>query len=162
MATRAAPIAVPPGRALNALIWSFGMSQAVFVTAKLGIADVLRAGPQPSAALAAATGAHEPTLRRLLRALTTIDLLVEDQEGRFAATATGELLRSDHPQSMRPFALMMGEPFVWRPWGDLHATVLDRHPRLRPALRRALLRLPWARAARGRRVRCGDVLPEPP
>jgi hypothetical protein len=111
------------GGALNQLIWGFANTQAVYVTAKLGIVDTVRSGPQTAQAIADVVGAHEPSLRRLLRALTTIGILVEDQDGRFAATPMGELLRSDHPRSVRAFAICLGDPLVWRPWGELIAAV---------------------------------------
>ncbi len=107
------------GGTLNQLIWGFTRSQAVYVTAKLGIVDVLSDGAQTPRAIAERVGADERALRRLLRALTTIDILVEDRHERFAATPTGELLRSNHPQSVRAFAICMGAPLVWRPWGEL-------------------------------------------
>lgn len=118
----------PPGTALRQMIWGFTISQALHVTAKLGIIDVLRPGPLTSLQIAAAVGAHEPALRRLLRALTTVALLVEDENGRFAATPEGELLRADHPQSLRPWALFLGAPFVWRPWGALADAVMTGTP----------------------------------
>jgi len=107
------------GGTLNQLIWGFTRSQAVYVTAKLGIVDVLSDGAQTPRAIAERVGADERALRRLLRALTTIDILVEDRHERFPATPTGELLRSNHPQSVRAFAICMGAPLVWRPWGEL-------------------------------------------
>ena len=117
-----------PGAALNQMIWGFTVSQAVYVTAKLGIVDVLRHGQQSSHEIAAAVGAYEPALRRLLGALTTVTILVEDGEGKFAVTAEGELLRSDHPKSLRPWALFLGSPFVWGPWGALADAVMTDKP----------------------------------
>jgi len=122
----AAPAA--DGAALSQLIWGFAVSQAVYVTAKLGIVDVLRDGPKTAGEVAATVGAHEPSLRRLLQALTTVDILVEDGHERFAATLTGELLRSKHPQSVRAFALCMGAPFVWQPWGELCTAIQTGKP----------------------------------
>jgi O-methyltransferase domain/Dimerisation domain len=121
-------VAPPPGVALNQMIWGFTVSQAVYVTAKLGIVDVLRHGSASSREIAAATGASEPALRRLLRALTTVAILVEDGDGKFAATAEAELLRSDHPQSLRPWAIFMGSPFIWGPWGALDDAVVTDKP----------------------------------
>jgi hypothetical protein len=119
--------AAPLGAALQQMILGFTVSQALYVTAKLGIVDVLHDGPKTSPEIAGAVGAHEPALRRLLRALTTIDILVED-DGRFAATAEGDLLRSDHPQSVRPWAIFLGAPIVWRPWGALEEAIRPGTP----------------------------------
>jgi hypothetical protein len=117
-----------PGASLRDLIWGFTISQALYVAAKLAVVDLLWDGAKTSREIAAAVGAHEPALGRLLRALTTVAVLVEDDQGRFAATALGEQLRSDHPQSARAMAIMLGAPFVWRPWGELDAAVLTGTP----------------------------------
>jgi hypothetical protein len=45
----------------------YWISQAIYVAAKLGIADLLKDGPQSSVALAAATGADAASLFRLMR-----------------------------------------------------------------------------------------------
>jgi hypothetical protein len=55
-------------------------------------------------------------------------LLTEDERGRFAPTALGELLQSDHPQSVRALAVMYGEPFFWRSWGSFYETVKTGTP----------------------------------
>jgi hypothetical protein len=34
-----------------------------------------------------------------------------------------ETLRRDHPQSTRTWAIFLGSPWIWRPWGELHHTV---------------------------------------
>ena len=60
----------PPAQMLN-LIIGFFVSQGLHVAAKLGIADLLKSGPKDSKELAKATGAHAPSLYRLLRALTS-------------------------------------------------------------------------------------------
>jgi hypothetical protein len=116
------------GGALNQLIWGFAVSQAVYVAAKLSIVDTVGGRAQSAREIAAAVGAQEPSLRRLLRALTAIDILVEDQDGRFAATPTSALLGSDHPQSVRAFAMCMGGALVWRAWGELCAAVQTGTP----------------------------------
>lgn len=116
-----------PQPLIRDLLWGFAISQAVYVAAKLAIFDFLGDGPKTSGELADSVGAHEPSLRRLLRALTSVNLLIED-DGRFAATSLGEQLRSDHPESWRPFALGVGWPVNWRPWGELEKTILTGKP----------------------------------
>jgi len=99
------------------MIRGFMLSQALHVAAKLKVFDVLHDGPKTSHEIAAATGAQERALYRLLRFLTGVDVLCEDERGQFSCTALGALLRSDHPQSARPLAVMYGEPFLWRSSG---------------------------------------------
>ena len=47
---------MPPARALLRLTTSYWVSRAIYAVAKLGIADLLRDGPQGSDVLAQATG----------------------------------------------------------------------------------------------------------
>ena len=123
-----AKASAPPAAQVVQLIWGFMASQAIHVAAKLAVFDALRDGPKTSRELADASGSQEPALRRLLRFLTAVDLLTEDKHGRFSATALGGVLRSDHPQSVRSLAVMYGEPFFWRSWGDFYETVKTGKP----------------------------------
>jgi hypothetical protein len=98
------------------------ISQALYVAAKLGIADLLQEGPQSCTRLAEATQTHVETLYRVLRALASVGVFVEDEAGRFRLTPLAEPLRTDAPGSLRAFAIMLGEPEHWRAWeGMLHS-----------------------------------------
>src|SRR5471032_2052346 len=48
------------------------VAQAVYVAAKLGIADLLESGPKSSAELATKTGSHPESLYRLMRMLASL------------------------------------------------------------------------------------------
>jgi hypothetical protein len=109
-------------------IWGFMASQALHAASRLAVFDVVRDVPKTARQIAEQSAAREPELLRLLRYLTAIGFLIEDGEGRFSSTPLGALLQSDHPQSLRPMALMYGEPFWWRPWGGLYETVKDGKP----------------------------------
>lgn len=93
-------------------------SQAIYVAAKLGVADRLHGGPRTAAELAGEVGAHAPSLYRLLRALSTLQLFREDEAHRFHLLPDGEALRSDVPGSQRALAIMMGEEH-FAAWGEL-------------------------------------------
>ena len=114
--------------ALYQMAWGVRVSQALYVTAKLGILDLLCDGSKTAGEIADAIGAHEPSLRRLLRALTAIDILTTDGQGRFAATELGKLLQTDRPQSLRSNAIFAGAPFIWQAWGALDQTILTGIP----------------------------------
>ena len=77
---------------LRALVTGAWQAQCVRVAAELGIPDHCAAGPMTSAELAAACGAHEPALRRLLRVLVAMSVLARDGDGRFTLTPLGEAL----------------------------------------------------------------------
>jgi orsellinic acid C2-O-methyltransferase len=90
------------------LINSNWMSQAVYVFAELCLADQLADGPRTSQELAGAIGAHAPSLHRFMRALTTIEICNEFEDGSFGLTPMGALLRSDNTESVRSWALYTG------------------------------------------------------
>src|SRR6266446_5951891 len=97
------------------LIWpSAFIVQSIHVVARLGIADVLATEPWSADEFAEATHVHAPSLKRVLRALATVGVFAEEPDGRFRHTDLSETLRTDHPHSIRPWALMLGAHFVWR------------------------------------------------
>jgi len=102
-------------------------TQLVYVTAKLGLADVLATGPQYSAEVAETIGAHPQILHRVMRGLVTIGLLAENDDGRFSLTPLGTSLRSDIPNSLYRWAIIWGE-MLYRAWEGLLYTVRTGEP----------------------------------
>jgi hypothetical protein len=98
-------------------------SQALYVAAKLGIADHLATKALTSSELAVLTGTHGPSLTRLLRALVAFGVFIETEVGRFALTPAGQLLRSDVSTSLRSTVLFLTGEVRWRCWADLLTTV---------------------------------------
>lgn len=110
--------AVPPPATLLQMMTGYWVSQALYVAAKLGVADLLAAGPRPVEELAAATQTDAPSLRRVLRALASVGVFTEARPGTFALTPLAALLRTGTPDSMRALAIMYAEE-QYRAWGDL-------------------------------------------
>jgi hypothetical protein len=106
------------------LLNAFLTVQALHVVAALGIADRLAAGPATVDDLAAATGAHRPSLSRLLRMLTGVGVFCEELDGRFVLTALGGTLCSEGPESVHDWALYVGAKETWEAWGRLRDAVL--------------------------------------
>jgi hypothetical protein len=104
-------------------IAAYWQSQLVFVAAKLGIADVLAAGPLTVNEIATRVGAHPSYLGRVLRALASVGIFAADPHGRFHLTRLAQTLRSDHPESLRNFALMLVDDYNWSAWGALEHAV---------------------------------------
>jgi hypothetical protein len=104
------------------------VSQAIYVAAKLGVADLLQDGPKPHNILAEATQTHPGSLYRLLRALASLDIFAEDEDGRFCLTPLAECLVTGTPGSLRAFAIMLGEEEHWRAWGDALYSVRTGQP----------------------------------
>ncbi len=103
---------------LLAMITSSWIGQAAYVAAELRLADLLREGPRSSEDLASVTGTDAPSLRRLLHALTTIDICHEAEDGRFGITAMGQLLGTESPESLRCWSIWWGK-HLWPVWGNL-------------------------------------------
>jgi hypothetical protein len=116
---------------LRGIVSGSWMSQATRVATELGLPDILAGGPKGSEELAAAAGAHAPSLRRLMRALSTIDICHERDDGSFELTEMGSLLRSDVDGSMRSWTIYCGAE-LWPAWGRLLEAVKtgmnDRRP----------------------------------
>ncbi|MCI0699918.1 MAG: acetylserotonin O-methyltransferase [Planctomycetia bacterium] len=107
-----------PQDQLSRLSSGYWHTQAVYVAAKLGIADALKDGPRSADELAALTQTNPRALYRLLRALASIGIFVEADQHRFALTPMAECLRSDVPGSVRSLAIMRGE-WQYEAWGQL-------------------------------------------
>ncbi|MDX1947238.1 MAG: methyltransferase [Pirellulaceae bacterium] len=107
-----------PGQILAQMAVGNWLSQAIYVAAKLSLADLLAAGPRDATDLAAACGARAQPLYRLLRALASVGIFAADESGRFRLTPLAEPLRKDDPASKRAMVLMTGEE-QYRAWGEL-------------------------------------------
>jgi len=94
------------------------ITQGIWVAAELGIADLLTDGPRTAEELARKTNTHSGALYRVLRALASVGVLAQDESLRFSSTPLAELLRSDIPNTLRPWATMMGGEF-YAAWGEL-------------------------------------------
>jgi hypothetical protein len=110
--------AIPPAMRLQACLTAAWTTQAVYVAAELGLADLLAARPCTGAELAAATNSHEASLRRLLRALSAIGFCHSAPGDAFELASMGTLLRSDSADSLRAWALWWGRS-LWPAWGHL-------------------------------------------
>lgn len=123
-----APTEVAPAQALLRMISATWIAQAIYAAATLGIADLLISGPQSPEGLAERTDTHPRALYRVLRALASVGVFTEGDDGRFGLTPLAELLRSDSPDSLRPFAIMMGSEWAWRSWGEIMYSVRTEKP----------------------------------
>ena len=92
---------LPPHVQLFQMITGFTVSQAIFVAAKLNVAEHLAAGPLPVDQLAHKAGAHPEALYRLLRALASVGVFTETAPRRFANTPMSGCLRAGVPDSQR-------------------------------------------------------------
>lgn len=109
--------------ALADLISGCVVTQAIYASAKLRIADILADGPLTVGEIAERAGADQGAIYRLLRTLSGYSVFTEVGEGRFGLTAMADALRDDAPDSMRGLAMLMGHPLAWVDWVHLTSSV---------------------------------------
>jgi SAM-dependent methyltransferase len=118
-------VEAPPGLRIIQMLQGYHVTQIVGTVARLGLADLLAAGPRSSAELTVATGADPDGLLRLVRAATTVGLITEVEVDQFALTPLGACLASDaQPASLRDLAITMTDPGHWLPSGRLVEAVM--------------------------------------
>ena len=101
------------------LIAGFRASRAIYVAARLKLADALRDGPMDTEAIAKATATHGPSLDRFLHALASLGVLVHDHDGRFALTPLGATLDSGAHGSLHDWAEVALGDEHYAAWGEL-------------------------------------------
>jgi hypothetical protein len=119
---------VPGNVALLETAQGAWVTQALYVAAKLGIADELANGPKTADQVAGAVGAHPDSVFRLMRMLAGRDVFRQRQDGRFELAAMGQALRADAPGSLRSMVLFIGSPEHWAEWGELLYSVQTGRP----------------------------------
>jgi len=105
------------------MISGYRFTAVLHVAATLGVADFLEGGAKHAEELADKTGAHAPSLLRLLRGLAVMGVVDEVESGRFQLNTIGDLLRTEAPQSLRGMAARTGDEDAMRTWGNLLHTV---------------------------------------
>src|SRR5467141_2254807 len=98
-----------PRQELFSLTQGYKTTQALYVAAKLGVADHLQHGPKKAEELGKEVGANPKALFRLMRHLAAIGVFTQDESGKFGLAPLGELLCTDNPESMRYGAIFTGE-----------------------------------------------------
>jgi hypothetical protein len=116
---------------------AYWASQAIYVAAKLGVADVLGENSKSGDEIASATGANSKSLTRLTRALVALGVLALDDDGRFRLTGIGASLQSGMPGSMRSIILTLGEEH-YQAWGQLIDSIKCDKPAFDEVYRRPL------------------------
>ncbi len=107
-----------PAEMVWGLINTHTLARCMHVIAEFGVADALDNRASSAAELASATGLNADALGRMLRLVAAHGVFASKPEG-YVHTPASRLLRSDHPQSLRSFARMIGMPVIWRGFTDL-------------------------------------------
>jgi hypothetical protein len=118
-ATSSATPPAPPQAVIMQLAFGKHVAYSIFVVARLGVADHIGAEGASVEDLAAAVGAHAPSLYRVMRLLASVGVFSEAAGKRFRLTAVGERLRTDVPGSFAPLAAFRGGEIATRAFGHL-------------------------------------------
>ena len=105
------------------LVQAHRVTAVIYVAVRLGIAELLRGGPQTLGQLAKATGAHERSLGRLLTALSTIGICERMGQGSYALTEVGAGLDGEAAQSFKGWAIFEAEMLSKR-WSGMLESVM--------------------------------------
>ena len=118
---------MPPAQIMWGMINSNVLARCVQVVAEYGVADALADRPMTLAELAVQTGTNADALGRMLRLLTAHEVFTQEAD-LYRHTPLSELLRADHPQSMRSFARMMNLPIFMKSFAGLTETATTGRP----------------------------------
>jgi hypothetical protein len=120
-------VASDPFQTVLEIAGGYQLPRCLHVVADLGVADALDESPRTAAELAAAVDADPDALGRVLRLLSAHGFFATAGD-TFRHTPASWLLRTDHPQSLRAFARMIGSSFNWATFGKLAYTVRTGRP----------------------------------
>lgn len=113
-----------PAEFLTGVAGQLLLARALGIAADLGIADLVADGPLGIADLVDATGCDRDALYRLLRMLGGHGVFAENEAGRFELTPRAELLRADHPESLREMFVLAWQDIHWNTYQVLPEAVL--------------------------------------
>jgi C-methyltransferase len=100
------------------------LSRSIHAMAELGVANLIGDAPADAAVVARAAGVSEEYLPRCLRFLAAYGVFEETSPNWFRATALSNLMRDDHPRSMRAVLRMVSTEW-WDAAGRLPEVVRD-------------------------------------
>ncbi|MET3918034.1 hypothetical protein ABID97_004816 [Variovorax sp. OAS795] len=105
---QARPTNESPIEAVTRMAGGFAMTQVLHTAVQAGIADCMGDRQCTAEELGSALQLDVRSLARFLRMMVVLDLLVQTGPERFELSGAGQLLRADHPQSMRERILYIG------------------------------------------------------
>jgi hypothetical protein len=116
--TRERQVGAADTQRIRQLVTGYQAARALLAADELGVVRLLESGSKSAEELAHGTGMHAPSLYRFLRALSTVDLIEEDSEGRFSLGPLAGGLRdaarigveSYRAWAELPFSLRTGKP----------------------------------------------------
>jgi hypothetical protein len=117
------PEDIPPAEKLGLLMMGYRLTQLVYVAAELHIADILSDCPKSAEELAILLNADPDKLRRIMRALISIGVFDQHENGKYGLNPISVLLCQNNTDSVHHLAIRHGAQWTWLPWGALIHTV---------------------------------------
>lgn len=114
------PPEMPASMVMMQMLTSRWVEEPLHLVVQLGIPDHLKNGPKTIEELATATQTHAPSLYRVMRALASLGVFSEGEDGKFALTPLGSTLQS---QELGGVAMMLSQEWHWQPWKHLLESV---------------------------------------
>src|SRR5690349_13855359 len=103
-----------PQELMLRLMFGKHVTYSLSAVARLGVADQMTRAASDIEDLARRTGAHAPSLYRVMRMLAAAGVFEETSGKRFALTPVGELLKTGVPGSIRHLAIAFGDSWSTR------------------------------------------------
>ena len=104
------------------------IQQVLYCAAKLGVADLLKDGPQTCSELARDLKVNEPALYRILRLLASQSVFEETSPRTFTNTELSQFLRSGVPGSVRSILIFRGSELFFGPFAEILYSVRTGEP----------------------------------
>jgi predicted transcriptional regulator len=101
------------------IIFGRWRSQILYAGVKLGVFDYITTNPKYASDIAKELKLDHSLTYRLLRALASIGVVKEEEGQGFSITPHGELLRDDHPQTLKGVLLLEEGPEHYAIWKHL-------------------------------------------
>jgi hypothetical protein len=114
-----APPKPTPQEMLMQVGLGYMLSQALYVAAKLRVADHLASGPKTAAELANSTGTSEDRLYRVLRALASVGIFTEVGPREFANTEVSAPLDTQKRDAVYDMLVWMADKFHFDAYGEM-------------------------------------------
>jgi len=100
------------------MMYGYQKSQALFVAAQLGIADILSNGSKTAEELAKATGVNSRSIYHLMRSLISVGVFSTEDNDKFQLNPMGKHLLTGTSDSLRGTVMAMGDE-IYQAWGNL-------------------------------------------
>jgi hypothetical protein len=116
-----------PFDTIQQIAGGYCLARCLHAIADFGVADVLNGEPKTAEEVASATQTNPGALRRAVRLLSAYGIF-EINDNKISHTPASQLLRKDHPQSMRGFTRMFSLPINWKAYEDFNEAIRTGEP----------------------------------